>query len=131
VVCVVARSFPGSKAPADGLLGLQHYVAEVAIPDLGFLVRLRLPGNNVHDDRGPHTRGLSLHPRGEPGSVRQRGAGFHRLLSQQLSTGAEDPLRNAGARDLAALRQGLSEDRYRYLIGQLPAEYAGLGRAVG
>ena len=31
----------------------------------------------------------------------------------------------------AALRQGLSEDRYRYLIGQLPAEYAGLGRAVG
>jgi uncharacterized protein (DUF2267 family) len=31
----------------------------------------------------------------------------------------------------AALRQGLSEDRYRYLIRQLPAECAGLGRAVG
>jgi hypothetical protein len=31
----------------------------------------------------------------------------------------------------AALRQGPSEDRYRYLIGQLPAECAGLGRAVG
>jgi uncharacterized protein (DUF2267 family) len=31
----------------------------------------------------------------------------------------------------AALRQGLSEDRYRHLIRQLPAECAGLGRAVG
>jgi uncharacterized protein (DUF2267 family) len=32
---------------------------------------------------------------------------------------------------LPALRQGLSEDRYRDLIGQLPAEYAGLARAAG
>jgi hypothetical protein len=32
---------------------------------------------------------------------------------------------------LPALRQGLSEDRYRHLIGQLPAESAGLARAVG
>ena len=32
---------------------------------------------------------------------------------------------------LAALRQGLSEDRYRHLVGQLPAEYAGLARAAG
>ena len=32
---------------------------------------------------------------------------------------------------LPALRQGLSEDRYRHLIGQLPAPYAGLARAVG
>jgi hypothetical protein len=53
-------------------------------------------GDRAGIDRDPHTRGLSLHPRREPGSVRQRGAGFHRLLSQQLSTGAEDPLRNAG-----------------------------------
>ena len=32
---------------------------------------------------------------------------------------------------LPALRQGLSEDRYRHLIRQLPAEYAGLARAAG
>lgn len=32
---------------------------------------------------------------------------------------------------LAALRDALSEDRYRHLFGQLPAEYAELARAAG
>jgi uncharacterized protein (DUF2267 family) len=32
---------------------------------------------------------------------------------------------------LAALREALSEDRYRHLVGQLPAEYAELARAAG
>lgn len=43
----------------------------------------------------------------------------------------EAEARSGAAAVLAALRQRLSEDRYRHLIGQLPAEYAGLTRAAG
>lgn len=47
-------------------------------------------------------------------------------------TGLTEAEARAGtAAVLAALRQGLSEERYRHLIGQLPAEYAELARAGG
>jgi uncharacterized protein (DUF2267 family) len=44
-------------------------------------------------------------------------------------TGAE--ARSGTAAVLTALRQRLSEEQYRHLIGQLPAEYAGLAQAAG
>jgi uncharacterized protein (DUF2267 family) len=47
-------------------------------------------------------------------------------------TGLTDAESRAGAAAvLAALRDELSEDRYRHLLGQLPAEYAGLAQAAG
>ena len=65
------------------------------------------------------------------------GLSLGRVLQHQLAraqvgqhtglTGAEARAGTAAA--LAALRQALSEDRFRHLIGQLPAEYAGLARA--
>jgi hypothetical protein len=52
--------------------------------------------------------------------------------STRRHTGLTEAEARAGTAAVrAALRQGLSEDRYRYLIRQLPAECAGLGRAVG
>ena len=47
-------------------------------------------------------------------------------------TGLTEAEARAGtAAVLATLREGLSEDRYRHLTGQLPAEYAELAQAAG
>lgn len=47
-------------------------------------------------------------------------------------TGLTDAESRAGsAAVLAALRDELSGDRYRHLLGQLPAEYAGLAQGPG
>lgn len=47
-------------------------------------------------------------------------------------TGLTDAEARAGsAAVLAALRDQLSEDRYRHLLGQLPADYAGLAQGGG
>jgi uncharacterized protein (DUF2267 family) len=54
---------------------------------------------------------------------------FVRQVSQRTGLTDEDASSGAGA-VLAALRDGLSEEDYRHLVGQLPAEYAGLAEAT-
>jgi len=55
---------------------------------------------------------------------------FIRQLSERTGLTDEDARAGAGA-VLAALREALSEEEYRHLIEQLPAEYTGLVEAVG
>ncbi len=55
---------------------------------------------------------------------------FIRQLSQRTGLTDEDASSGAGA-VLAVIRDGLGEDEYRHLVGQLPAQYASLAEAPG
>jgi uncharacterized protein (DUF2267 family) len=54
---------------------------------------------------------------------------FIRQLSQRTGLTDEDASSGAGA-VLAVIRDGLGEDEYRHLVGQLPAQYASLAEAA-
>jgi uncharacterized protein (DUF2267 family) len=53
---------------------------------------------------------------------------FIRQVSQRTGLTDEDASSGAGA-VLAALRDGLGEEAYRHLVGQLPAQYTSLAAA--
>lgn len=53
---------------------------------------------------------------------------FIRQVSQRTGLTDQDASSGAGA-VLAALRDGLGEEAYRHLVGQLPAQYASLAAA--
>lgn len=53
---------------------------------------------------------------------------FIRQVSQRTGLTDEDASSGAGA-VLAALREGLGEEAYRHLVGQLPAQYTSLAAA--
>jgi uncharacterized protein (DUF2267 family) len=55
---------------------------------------------------------------------------FIRQLSQRTGLTDADASSGAGA-VLAVIRDGLGEDEYRHLVGQLPAQYASLAEAAG
>ena len=55
---------------------------------------------------------------------------FIRQVSERTGLNGEEARAGAGA-VLAVLRDELSEEQYRHLTGQLPAEYLGLAEAIG
>jgi len=55
---------------------------------------------------------------------------FVRQVSERTGLTDEEARAGAGA-VLAVLREALGEEKYRHLIGQLPAEYTGLVQAAG
>jgi len=55
---------------------------------------------------------------------------FVRQLSERAGLTEDDARAGAGA-VLAALREALSEEGYRHLVGQLPAGYTVLEQAIG
>jgi uncharacterized protein (DUF2267 family) len=55
---------------------------------------------------------------------------FVRQVSKRTGLTSEEARAGAGA-VLAALREALSEEEYRHLVGQLPAGYTGLVEAAG
>ncbi len=55
---------------------------------------------------------------------------FIRQMSERTGLTDEDTRAGTGA-VLAVLREALSEQQYRHLVGQLPAEYTGLAEAAG
>lgn len=55
---------------------------------------------------------------------------FISQVSQRTGLTDQDASAGAGA-VLAALRDALTDEGYRHLVGQLPAEYAGLAEATG
>jgi uncharacterized protein (DUF2267 family) len=72
--------------------------------------------------QAPRRRRKGAHPIGVQDFIRQ--------VSKRTGLTGEDARAGAGA-VLAALREGLSEEEYRHLIGQLPTEYTGLVEALG
>ncbi len=54
---------------------------------------------------------------------------FIRQVSQRTGLNDGDASSGAGA-VLAAIRDGLGEEEYRHLVGQLPAQYASLAEAT-
>jgi uncharacterized protein (DUF2267 family) len=70
----------------------------------------------------PRRRRKGAHPVGVDDFVRQ--------LSEHAGLTENDARAGAGA-VLAALREALSEENYRHLVGQLPAGYTDLEQAVG
>jgi uncharacterized protein (DUF2267 family) len=81
-----------------------------------------LPEELVQQVRLPRRRKKGAHPVGADDFVRQ--------LSEHAGLTENDARAGAGA-VLAALREALSEEGYRHLVGQLPAGYTDLEAAVG
>jgi uncharacterized protein (DUF2267 family) len=81
-----------------------------------------LPGELAQQVQLPRRRRRGAHPAAVDDFVRQ--------LSERAGITEDDARAGAGA-VLAALREGLSEENYRHLVGQLPAGYTDLEEAVG
>jgi uncharacterized protein (DUF2267 family) len=81
-----------------------------------------LPGALAEQAQLPRRRRKGAHPVGVDDFVRQ--------LSEHAGLTEEEARTGAGA-VLAALRDALSEEDYRHLVGQLPAGYTDLEAAVG
>ena len=81
-----------------------------------------LPEELAQQVQLPRRRRQGAHPVGADDFVRQ--------LSEHAGLTEDDARAGAGA-VLAALREALSEEDYRHLVGQLPACYTDLEAAVG
>jgi uncharacterized protein (DUF2267 family) len=81
-----------------------------------------LPQALAEQGQVPRRRRRGAHPMAVDDFVRQLSA--HAGLT-------EDEARSGAGAVLAALREALSEDDYRHLVGQLPAGYTALEEAVG
>jgi uncharacterized protein (DUF2267 family) len=81
-----------------------------------------LPDPLAEQLRAPRRRRKGAHPTGVDDFIRQMG--------ERTGLTEEEARAGTGA-VLAALREALSEEDYRHLIGQLPAGYAALAEAAG
>ena len=81
-----------------------------------------LPGALAEQVQTPRRRRQGAHPVDVDDFVRK--------LSERAGLTEDDARAGAGA-VLAALRESLSDENYRHLVGQLPAGYAVLEAAVG
>jgi uncharacterized protein (DUF2267 family) len=81
-----------------------------------------LPDPLAEQLQAPRRRRKGAHPVGVDDFIRQ--------VSERTGLTDEDARAGTGA-VLAALREALSEEDYRHLIGQLPAGYTGLVEAAG
>ena len=84
--------------------------------------RLALDLPDVAAQQVPRRRRKGAHP--------VRVTDFVRQVSERTGLTDEEARAGAGA-VLAMLREALGEEKYRHLIGQLPAEYTGLVQATG
>jgi uncharacterized protein (DUF2267 family) len=104
-----------TRAVLEGLAGqLSEGEARRLAADLPESLAEQLPA--------PRRRRQGAHPAGVDDFVRQ--------VSERTGLTDEDARAGTGA-VLAALREALSEDDYRHVIGQLPAAYTALVDAVG
>ena len=78
---------------------------------------------------GPLARELQASPRRRPEAHPTGVDDFIRQVSERTGLTGEDTRDGAGA-VLAALREALSGDGYRHLVGQLPDEYAALAETA-
>ncbi|HEY6478734.1 MAG TPA: DUF2267 domain-containing protein [Streptosporangiaceae bacterium] len=79
---------------------------------------------------GPLAREMQASPRRRPEAHPTGIDDFIRQVSERTGLTSEDTRDGAGA-VLATLRDALSGDDYRHLVGQLPDEYAELAETAG
>lgn len=79
---------------------------------------------------GPLAREMQASPRRRPEAHPTGIDDFIRQMSERTGLTSEDTRDGAGA-VLATLRDALSGDDYRHLVGQLPDEYAELAETAG
>jgi uncharacterized protein (DUF2267 family) len=79
---------------------------------------------------GPLAREMQASPRRRPEAHPTGIDDFIRQVSERTGLTSEDTRDGAGA-VLATLREALSGDDYRHLVGQLPDEYAELAETAG